>query len=56
MKQLLPPPGEVRKRLSQAVREAALLRRQLRLSERAAADCPECVRPANEQYGKLVRR
>jgi hypothetical protein len=34
----IPPPGAVRERLSCAIREVQLLRKLLRLSERAARD------------------
>jgi hypothetical protein len=41
---ILPPAEEVRVRLSRAVREAEILRRQLRLSERAERQFPEHFR------------
>jgi hypothetical protein len=43
LQKTLPPPGEVRRRLAEALREAELLRRLLPLAERAQLfrDCDE---------------
>jgi len=37
--EVIPPPSSVRERLARSLREARLLRRQLRLSMQAEADC-----------------